>query len=628
MPMPPAAPQFIRKAGSRKGGWQDVVDETQSPFLRALLSDDRVSRDELARLIKSNRTTPSELEPYFMEVVGKVAWLDALAAEYSVGPFDLEAADVPSGVAMVVPQDIGTAFLVACVDLNEDGIALAMVNPKDENAITQVEARTDFRVNQRYVVTLADIKAFQDMLYGTPRSLNVSPRDVVDRIIKMAIQCRATDIHIEPWEDDIQIRFRRDGMLVNSFDMKTVAPRRLVIRHLKTAIPVVVKNKSGASGKTMNIAENQKPQDGRIYLAGSKLDMRVSVLPTVHGESIVIRLHPAEDDGVSFQNLGFAEHELRRFRNIVAAPHGILLVSGPTGSGKTTTLYTVLRHLNKPEKKILTIEDPVERNIPGVMQVQTNAAKGVTFAEALRSFLRHDPDIIMVGEIRDHETAVMAVEASLTGHLVLSTVHANDAVRTITRIKDLGVNSLLLGSTCLGTLAQRLVRVVCQDCREPARFSPRFFRLMERYGIAYRKGDLAQGAGCPQCNHTGYRGRIGIFEVMLMTPEMQEAIIQNAADSDLESLARKQGMRLLIEDALTKAAQGLTTESEVLRVTLADVQTGLEGDEGEVAVSHNEPDSSMFGLSSWDRREAPWAGDRALGLARDHVGLLSGPNGR
>ncbi|MCA9796138.1 MAG: Flp pilus assembly complex ATPase component TadA, partial [Candidatus Eremiobacteraeota bacterium] len=239
-----------------------------------------------------------------------------------------------------------------------------------------------------------------------------------------------------------------------------------------------------------------------------------------------------------------------------------------TGSGKTTTLYTVLRRLNSPEKKILTIEDPVEYNVPGVVQVQTSEAKGLTFASALRNFLRHDPDIIMVGEIRDSETAVMAVEASLTGHLVLSTVHANDAVRTITRIRDLGVNPKLVASTCLGTMAQRLVRLTCPHCQAAAQADEQLLRLAERYQIDLDPARLVRGTGCEVCNHTGYRGRTVIHELMVMTPELRVLVENQASDSDLERLAREQGMLLLLEDALTKVANGLTTWEEVRRVTL------------------------------------------------------------
>jgi type II secretory ATPase GspE/PulE/Tfp pilus assembly ATPase PilB-like protein len=320
----------------------------------------------------------------------------------------------------------------------------------------------------------------------------------------------------------------------------------------------------------MNIAETQKPQDGRIFLPVRNLDMRVSILPTTYGESIVIRLLSSEKEDANFIGLGFSEEDNRRFEKIISLPYGIVLVSGPTGSGKSTTLYTVLRKLYDPTKKIVTVEDPVEYTVPGVMQVQFNQAKDVTFATALRSFLRHDPDIIMVGEIRDSETASMAIEASLTGHLVLSTIHANDAVRTITRIKDLGVNPLLITSTCLATMAQRLLRKNCPHCAMPAHYSQLFYKLMDHFKIKYSKENLVKSVGCKRCNKTGYLGRTGIFELMIMTPEIKELILKEAPDDQLEKLARKQGMRLLLVDALYKVAAGLTTEEEIKRVTLSD----------------------------------------------------------
>ncbi|MBI3926949.1 MAG: type II/IV secretion system protein [Armatimonadetes bacterium] len=544
-------------------------------FLRFLV-EEGIPEEQIASHFHSGNMSPASLEPAFLERVGRDKWLQALADRYQVPAFDLAAADVSPQVALVVPQEIGIANRVASIDVDEDGITLAMVDPEDQYAVAQVEDKTDFKVHRRMVVLAGDLLSFQELLYGTARNLTVSPRDIVDDIIKQAIGEGASDIHIEPLEDEIQVRFRKDGVLIRSFDIRDVAPKKTVIRHLKSALPVVVKNKSGASGKTMNIAENQKPQDGRIYLPSRSIDMRVSVLPTMNGESIVIRIHRPEADNTNLARLGFTGEALRRFESIIQAPYGIILVSGPTGSGKTTTLYTVLRRLNSPEVKILTIEDPVEYNIPGVIQVQVNLAKDLNFASALRSFLRHDPDIVMVGEIRDSDTALMAVEASLTGHLVLSTIHANDAVRTITRIKDLGVKPLLVTSTCLGTMAQRLIRTNCPDCTVPARFSPRFYKLMEYYDIPFRERDLMQGTGCSQCNQTGYKGRTGIHELMVMTPEIRELILRHAPDQDLESLARKQGMRLLIEDALYKAAAGMTTEAEVLRVTLAASAGALE----------------------------------------------------
>jgi type II secretory ATPase GspE/PulE/Tfp pilus assembly ATPase PilB-like protein len=560
-------------------GRKDLFFDELPLFLQILVEEGMVELQNLKTLLKSGKKIeyPS-LESYLLPLVGKERLLSALSRDYEVPSIDIEDSDISPLLGSIIPPEVGKDFLVACVEISEEGMTLAMINPRDEYAVVQAESKTDFKVVKRKVALYSDLVAFQELLYGTPRDLPVSPRDLVDDIIRKAVDQGASDIHVEPIEDDIKVRFRKDGMLIESYDirqeaLRNMAYKRLVIKHMKSAISVVVKNKSGASGVTMNIAETQKPQDGRIFLPVRNLDMRVSILPTVHGESIVIRILNPENKKTDFLNLGFSGRDSTRFERVIGAPYGIILVSGPTGSGKSTTLYTVLRKLNRPEVKILTVEDPVEYTIPGVMQVQTNTAKGVTFAETLRYFLRHDPDIIMIGEIRDQETASMAIESSLTGHLVLSTVHANDSVRTITRIKDLGVNPLLITSTCLGTMAQRLVRKNCPHCAENADFSPLFHRLMDHFKVPYRRENLVKSRGCPQCNHTGYSGRTGIYELMVMTQELRELILANAPDMELERLARYQGMHLLIEDALEKASRGITTEEEILRVTLTDYVT-------------------------------------------------------
>ncbi len=560
-------------------GKKDLFVDELPLFLQLLLQDGLLDLANLKTMIKSGKKIEyPALEEYLLPIVGKDKLLNALSVDFEVPYIDIKEADISPQLGSIIPPEVGKDLLVACVAITEEGMTLAMLNPRDEFAVAQAESKTDFKVVKRMVALHSDLMAFQDLLYGTPRDLPISPRDLVDDVIKRAVEQGASDIHIEPVEDDIKIRFRKDGILIDSYDIRQIALRgiaykRLVIKHMKSAIAVVVKNKSGASGVTMNIAETQKPQDGRIFLPVRNLDMRVSILPTVHGESIVIRILNPENKKADFLKLGFSECDSTRFERVISAPYGIILVSGPTGSGKTTTLYTVLRKLNNPEVKILTVEDPVEYTISGVMQVQTNIAKGVTFADTLRFFLRHDPDIIMIGEIRDQETASMAIESSLTGHLVLSTVHANDSVRTITRIKDLGVNPLLITSTCLGTMAQRLLRVNCPHCAEAAKFSPLFYRLMEHFNVPYKTENLIKSKGCPQCNNTGYKGRIGIYELMVMSQELRELILGNAPDMEMERLARYQGMRLLIEDALSKTANGITTEEEVLRVTLTDYVT-------------------------------------------------------
>ncbi len=543
-------------------------DKTQErPAFFDFLSQRGIGEEELARHVQSGNLRAFTLEPFYLGTVGRKAWFEGLKATYEVDGFDLEASDISPQVASIVNRELSVAHRLTCVEATERGLTLGMLDPSDDDAVAAVEEKTDFKVVRRVAVLANDLTHFLEILFGSARVLEVSPRAIVDEIIERAVAQGASDVHFEPLEDELIIRFRKDGLLINSIDAREFAPKKILLQHLKAALPVVVKNKSGAAGKTMNIAETQKAQDGRIYLPSCGIDMRVSVLPTSHGESIVIRIHrPGE--GQTLQDLGFSKGVLNRFEDLITAPHGIFLVSGPTGSGKTTTLYTVLRRLNSPEKKLLTIEDPVEYNVPGVIQVQTCEAKGVTFVSTLRNFLRHDPDIIMVGEIRDKDTAVMAVEASLTGHLVLSTVHANDAVRTITRIRDLGVNPKLVTSTCLGTMAQRLVRVNCSCCSAPVAIDDRLKRLAERYEIELLDGNIKAGQGCVECNGTGFRGRTAIHELMLMSPELRTLIESGANDMDLEKVAREQGMRLLIEEALDKVAEGFTTVEEIRRVTM------------------------------------------------------------
>jgi type II secretory ATPase GspE/PulE/Tfp pilus assembly ATPase PilB-like protein len=539
----------------------------ERPAFYNFLASKGVGEEELARHFQAGNHQAFTLEPFYLGSLGRQVWFQGLKEQYEVDGFDLESADISPQVASIINRELSVAHRLTCVEATERGLTLGMLDPSDEDAVAAVEEKTDFKVVKRVAVLGSDLRRFIEILFGSARMLEVSPRAIVDDIISRAVDQGASDVHFEPLEDELLIRFRKDGILINSLDAREFAPKKILLQHLKAALPVVVKNKSGAAGKTMNIAETQKAQDGRIYLPSCGIDMRVSVLPTSHGESIVIRIH-RPSDGQTLADLGFCPHVLNRFEDLIKAPHGIFLVSGPTGSGKTTTLYTVLRRLNSPEKKLLTIEDPVEYNVPGVVQVQTCEAKGVTFVSTLRSFLRHDPDIIMVGEIRDRETAIMAVEASLTGHLVLSTVHANDAVRTITRIRDLGVNPKLLTSTCLGTMAQRLVRLNCPHCSERTPIDERLKRLAEGYEIPMEAENILAGRGCVECNGTGYKGRTAIHELMLMTPELRSLVENGASDPDLERVAREQGMRLLAEEALERVAQGLTTAEEVRRVTM------------------------------------------------------------
>jgi type IV pilus assembly protein PilB len=384
---------------------------------------------------------------------------------------------------------------------------------------------------------------------------------LVNSVIFQAAEDGASDIHFEPQEDALVVRFRIDGVLQ---EVQRV-PKRMAAG-VTTRLKVLAK---------LDIAERRKPQDGRISLnaaaAGRLLDVRVATLPTVEGEKIVMRLLDKSKKPPTLEELGFSEHMKDQLMKIVARPTGALLVTGPTGSGKSTTLFACLNQVNRPEINIITVEDPVEYRLAGVNQVQINVRAGLTFAAALRSILRSDPDVVMVGEVRDGETAKMAIEAALTGHFVLSTLHTNDAPAAITRLQEMGVEPFLTGAAVTGVLAQRLARRLCSNCAEmyqpsaddmiKARVSPDVAAASDGM-VFYRK------RGCPRCGQTGYKGRIGIYQLMVMTEELQTLAAQKATREDLERAALEVGMRSLWDDGLAKVAAGLTTVEELARVTV------------------------------------------------------------
>jgi len=379
---------------------------------------------------------------------------------------------------------------------------------------------------------------------------------LVNLVLLQAIKERASDLHIEPFERSLRIRYRVDGIL-----HETVPPPR----HLRDAIISRIKVMAG-----LNIAERRLPQDGRIKLsmADRNVELRVSCLPTVNGESVVMRILDSEVMGLSLENLGMLPDTLETYEKVIARPNGIVLVTGPTGCGKTTTMYASLRKVFSPMLKMITTENPVEYQMDGVVQVNINQAVGLTFGRCLRSILRQDPDIIMVGEIRDLETASMAIEASLTGHLVLSTLHTNDAPGTLTRLIDMDVEPFLITSAVVGVLAQRLVRVICLDCKEPYKPEP---WILKELGINPSEAEsitFFHGKGCSECNYTGYRGRTGIYEFLILTEPIKQLVLERAPSSEIFRQAREEGMRTLREDGWQKVIQGITSPEEVLHSTV------------------------------------------------------------
>jgi len=381
---------------------------------------------------------------------------------------------------------------------------------------------------------------------------------LVSLVLMQAIKDRASDIHFEPFEDEFKIRYRIDGVL---YEM--VPPPK----HL--AMPIVSRIKVMSK---LDIGERRLPQDGRIELTIDKrpVDIRVAVLPTMYGESVVMRVLDRSNVQLDLDRLGMREDDVDVFRQLMHKPNGIVVVTGPTGSGKTTTLYAALRELNTIDTKLLTVEDPVEYDMDGMVQVQVNPAVGLTFARALRSFLRQDPDIILVGETRDIETAQISVQASLTGHLVFTTVHTNDAPSTIARLLDMGLEPFLLTATLEGVVAQRLVRRICTKCKEA--FTPSEEQLLELQLTPddVQGREFYRGTGCDQCNRSGYRGRLGIYEIMLLDDDLRDMIMRNAATQVLRAEARKRGMRSLRHSGLMAIYDGMTTIDEVVRETLTE----------------------------------------------------------
>ncbi len=488
----------------------------------------------------------------------------------------------------ILEERVSPRFLreTRALPLREDEaeVALAMADPTDGYTIGAFEMVTG-RAVRPMVAIPTELEAALERLYGSGKSAqsqligDVETRvdelafdaDVqqlkdlaseapvirlVSLLITNALEMRASDIHVEPFESRLSVRYRVDGVL---HDVES-PPKRL-------SAAVISRIKIMAN---LDIAERRLPQDGRIRLRvqGKEIDLRVSTVPTMHGESVVMRILDKGGVALDFHKLGFAEDTLKSFLDVLMQPHGILLVTGPTGSGKTTTLYTALDRLNQPDVKILTVEDPVEYQMVGINQIQVKPQIDLTFANALRSIVRQDPDVIMIGEVRDLETAQIAVQSALTGHLVLSTVHTNDAASTVNRLLDMGVEDYLLTSTVIGILAQRLVRKLCPQCKEPYRALP---EIVEQLGLAKfgNGGDITlhHAKGCHQCSQTGFMGRFCILEMLPISDPLRSLVMKHATSNELKAQAQREGMVSMYEDGMRKALAGLTTFEEVLRVT-------------------------------------------------------------
>jgi type IV pilus assembly protein PilB len=508
--------------------------------------------------------------------------MTAIAEFHGLQFIDLTEVTIPAAVVELVPESVARENFVLPFAQDNGALKIIMSDPSDFDTVQKLQfiLNKDIQpvlasreqiveaINRHYgqtetesvdsmlaefTDTAIDFTETETVASGT--SFEESDAPVVklcNLIIQEAVSLRASDIHIEPFADRVRIRYRIDGMLVE----RDSPPRRLLA-------PMLSRLKIMGS---IDIAEKRRPQDGRIKMSiGNKhFDLRVSLLPTNMGQTCVMRILDRSSIQVSIKELGFAEDDYRRFQNIIKRPNGIFLVTGPTGSGKTTTLYAALNEINRPDRKIITAEDPVEYYLPGVNQVEVKHQIGLDFARIIRAMLRQAPNIILVGEIRDRETAEIAVQASLTGHLVFSTLHTNDAPSAITRLVDIGVQPFLVASSVIAMMAQRLVRVVCPKCKAPDQPSQSEIKASGLTPEQLKHANFQRGRGCAYCNHTGYRGRKGIFEMMRLNSTIREMTFKREPTQTIRRQARLLGMRTLLEDGLQKALTGLTTLDEVL----------------------------------------------------------------
>jgi general secretion pathway protein E len=536
-----------------------------------LVARQLIGPEDLERALEMQKERAEKLGKVLIDL-GFVASRDVLSALSEQLGIPLVTLDVapPS-----IPETEGLAprFMRQCRFLpyacSDSTLTIAMADPLDFETISAVRGFTGLKV-EAVLAAEAELLDAIDKFYGEQEQESAEAeghagapeedleqlRDMaseapvirlVNTMIAQAAEKRASDIHIEPFEKEFRIRYRVDGVLYN---------QEPPARELKAAIISRVKLMA-----KLNIAERRLPQDGRIKIKvmGREVDLRVSTLPTLYGESVVMRLlDRSAGDFYDLYRLGFDERMLSRMEHYTSLPHGILLVTGPTGSGKSTTLYSALKRINLPDKKIITIEDPVEYQMDGINQIHVNTQIGLTFSAGLRHIVRQDPDVIMVGEIRDRETADIAIRAALTGHFVYSTLHTNDAPSAIMRLVDMGVEEYLISSTVVAVLAQRLVRLICPHCKEPAG---------TRTAFDGKQVPCFRGAGCERCFGSGYAGRVGIFELMEMNDDLRGLILAKTDAAALTAAARRHGMRSLREDGWMKVAQGVTSADEVMRVT-------------------------------------------------------------
>ncbi|MBA7498330.1 hypothetical protein ES704_01065 [subsurface metagenome] len=561
-------------------------------FLSDILYEKGLITDEqLDRTLKIQRDNGNDLQKIIidLDILKKYEMMLALADEIGVKYVNLDDINIEPTIVVLIPEEMARRHQLIAIDKDEKKLTVAMANPLDVFAHDELKIRLGYDINSvlsygedidKALDEVFGVTDEWDQVIGKIENMQVTvlkeeekeAADIsaiteseeapvialVNLIILRSVKENASDIHIEPFgEDTLKVRYRIDGILHDVMSLP---------RNLQLAVISRIKIMSD-----LDIAERRLPQDGRIQVnvGGRKINIRVSILPAVTGESAVLRILDPSSILLELDSLGFSPDILPNYLSLIKKPNGIILVTGPTGSGKSTTLYTTLNLLNSTEKKIMTIEDPVEYRLKGISQVQAKPKIGLTFATGLRSFLRQDPDIMLVGEIRDKETAEIAVQAALTGHIVLSTLHTNDAPSSVIRLIDMGIEPFLISSSVVGVIAQRLVRKICPKCKKGIKITPDMKKILDEYEISSNEITLYKGEGCPYCKDTGYKGRIAIFELMVMTENIRDLISKNVTTGKLRQAAISEGMCQLREDGIKKVCEGITTIDEVLRVASA-----------------------------------------------------------
>ncbi len=552
--------------------------------LQILQETGLLTTEQMAEAVQAKRREGQTALDWLVEnkAVSEEDVLGALAEQFGMPFASVDGDEIPAEMAQLLDAEVARKYNAVPLQDEGDAIMIGICDPGNYDAQDAIRYKLHDKSVDFVVVTSGDVKRLMEKLYPLTFDPNatttgddlVSQRKemevdtseegdapvirLVSLILMDACKMKASDIHLEPMEKHFRVRFRIDGALREMDE----PPKRL-----QSAIISRVKLMAN-----MDLSERRIPQDGRIQIkmAERELDLRVSTVPTNFGESIVMRILDKQNLALGLPQLGFLSDDQAKFERLIGLPDGVILVTGPTGSGKTTTLYACLGQINRPDKKLITVEDPVEYQMSGINQVQVNRAVGLDFSAALRSILRQAPNIVMIGEIRDHETAEIAMEAALTGHLVFSTLHTNDAPSAVTRLTDIGIKPFLVASALRAAMAQRLVRAICEKCRQEHIPTDRERKMLGTMAKNVESMKMFKGVGCPVCNKTGYKGRKGLFEIFTVDDTVQRMIFDKVPTIALRSRVREMGMRTLREDGMLKVASGMTTLEEVLRATMGD----------------------------------------------------------